>query len=74
MEVMEALRGRQSVKRYLNIPVETEKLEKILEAGRLAPSAYNHQYRRFIVLTDPAVKKRFERRRGLSPWWRMPAL
>lgn len=45
MEVMEALRGRQSVKRYLNIPVETEKLEKILEAGRLAPSAYNHQYR-----------------------------
>lgn len=57
MEVMEALRGRQSVKRYLNIPVETEKLEKILEAGRLAPSAYNHQYRRFIVLTDPAVKK-----------------
>ena len=74
MEVMEALRGRQSVKRYLNIPVETEKLEKILEAGRLAPSAYNHQYRRFIVLTDPAVKKEVREKAGLSPWWRMPAL
>ena len=67
MEVMEALRGRQSVKRYLNIPVETEKLEKILEAGRLAPSAYNHQYRRFIVLTDPAVKKEVREKAGAQP-------
>ena len=67
MEVMEALRGRQSVKRYLNIPVETEKLEKILEAGRLAPSAYNHQYRRFIVLTDPAVKKKVRGKAGAQP-------
>ena len=45
MEVMEALLQRQSVKSYLPTPVEPEKLEQVLEAGRLAPSAFNHQYR-----------------------------
>ena len=55
MEVMEALLQRQSVKSYLPTPVEPEKLEQVLEAGRLAPSAFNHQYRRFIVVDDPAV-------------------
>lgn len=39
MEVMEALKGRQSVKSYLPTPVEEEKLQKVLEAGRLAPSS-----------------------------------
>ena len=41
MEVMEALKGRQSVKSYLPTPVEEEKLQKVLEAGRLAPSSYD---------------------------------
>ena len=67
MEVMEALRGRQSVKTYLPTPVEQEKLEKVLEAGRLAPSAYNHQYRRFVVVTDPAVKKAIREKAGTQP-------
>lgn len=58
MEIMDALKGRQSVKKYDSTPVEPEKLEQILEAGRLAPSAYNSQCRRFIVLTDPSVKKK----------------
>ena len=53
MEVMEALLQRQSVKSYLPTPVEPEKLEQVLEAGRLAPSAFNHQYRRFIVWMIP---------------------
>ena len=41
MEVMEALLQRQSVKSYLPTPVEPEKLAQVLEAGRLAPSAFN---------------------------------
>ncbi len=67
MEVMEALKGRQSVKSYLPTPVEKEKLEKVLEAGRLAPSSYNSQCRRFIVLTDPAVKKAIHDEAGTQP-------
>ena len=67
MEVMEALKGRQSVKHYLPTPVEREKLEKVLEAGRLAPSAYNSQCRKFVVLTDPAVKRAFREKAGAQP-------
>ena len=67
MEVMEALKGRQSVKSYLPTPVEEEKLRKVLEAGRLAPSSYNSQCRRFIVLTDPAVKKAIHDEAGTQP-------
>ena len=67
MEVMEALRGRQSVKSYLPTPVEQEKLEKVLEAGRLAPSAYNDQNRKFVVITDPAIKKAIREKAGAQP-------
>lgn len=39
--------------------VESDKLERILEAARLAPSACNAQPWKFVVLTDPElVKKR----------------
>ena len=48
-------------------PVEPEKLEQVLEAGRLAPSAFNHQYRRFIVVDDPAVKHLLREKAGAQP-------
>lgn len=67
MEVMEALKGRQSVKSYLSTPVEEEKLQKVLEAGRLAPSSYNSQCRKFVVVTDPAVKKAIHDKAGTQP-------
>ena len=67
MDVMEALKGRQSVKAYLPAPIEKEKLEQILQAGRLAPSAYNHQYRHFIVVDDPDLKKALCEEAGMQP-------
>ncbi|HJV78565.1 MAG TPA: nitroreductase family protein, partial [Paludibacter sp.] len=45
--------NRQSDRAYLDKPVEKEKLERILEAARLAPSACNSQPWKFIVVTDP---------------------
>ena len=36
-------------------PVEKEKLERILEAARMAPSACNAQPWRFVVITDPEL-------------------
>ena len=67
MEVMEALKGRQSIKSYLPTPVEQEKLEKVLEAGRLAPSAYNDQNRKFVVITDPTIKKAIREKADAQP-------
>jgi len=52
MDVMEAIKRRCSVRSYHDRPVEKEKLESILEAARLAPSASNRQEWRFIVVQD----------------------
>ena len=43
---------RQSDRKYSNKPVEKEKLDRIIEAGRMAPSACNAQPWKFIVVDD----------------------
>jgi nitroreductase len=43
---------RQSDRSYSDQPVESEKIERIIEAGRIAPSACNAQPWKFIVVTD----------------------
>ncbi len=55
MDVFEAIRVRRSIRRYKSRPVEKGKLERILEAGRLSPSAANKQLWHFIVVTDPSL-------------------
>jgi nitroreductase len=52
MDVFEAVQQRKSVRAYTDEPVPREKLEKILEAARLAPSARNSQPWHFVVVTD----------------------
>lgn len=52
MDVDECVRGRRSVRNYLEKPVEREKIEKILDAGVNAPSAMNRQPCRFTVVED----------------------
>ena len=58
MNVLEAIRKRYSCRSYQDKPVEQEKLDKIFEAARLAPSARNLQDWRFIVVTDKKNKCR----------------
>lgn len=58
MTVMEAIRGRRSVRSYSSKSVEKEKLTAVMEAARLAPSARNRQKWKFIVVTDPEVKEK----------------
>jgi len=43
MTLMEAVKGRRSIRAYDSRPVEKEKIEAVLEAARLAPSARNRQ-------------------------------
>jgi len=57
MDVMEAIRERRSVRSYRKDPVPDEKLKKILEAARLAPSARNSQNWKFVVVRDAARRK-----------------
>jgi nitroreductase len=57
MDVFEAIEKRRSIRNYEPTPVPEEKLLKILEAARLAPSAGNQQPRHFIVVTDAEKRK-----------------
>ena len=50
MEFSELIRKRYSVRAYLPGPVEEGKLQQVLEAMRLAPSADNRQPFQFVVM------------------------
>jgi nitroreductase len=54
-DTLDLINSRQSDRKYNGIPVEKEKLERIIEAGRMAPSACNAQPWKFIVVTDPEL-------------------
>ena len=52
METWDALRARRNVRRFTAQPVPDEALDRILEAGRRAPSAGNWQPWDFVLVTD----------------------
>jgi nitroreductase len=58
MKVIEAIAERRSIRAFSGRPVEDEKLLRVLEAGRLAPSAKNMQDWRFVVVKDPGLRRR----------------
>ncbi|MCW3977384.1 MAG: nitroreductase family protein [Candidatus Bathyarchaeota archaeon] len=62
MLLVEAILGRRSIRRFDQKEISKDILDRILEAGRQAPSAANRQPWHFIVLTDDRIKRR------LSKW------
>ena len=52
MDALELIKTRRSTRRYLQRPVEPEKLSIILEAGRYAPSGGNNQSTHLIVIKN----------------------
>ena len=51
MELMEAIKGRRSVRKFKPDPIPKEDLEEIIQAGLCAPSAQNLQPWYFVALT-----------------------
>jgi nitroreductase len=54
VETWDALRARRNVRQFTEQPVPEEALDRILEAGRRAPSAGNWQPWDFVLVTDRA--------------------
>ncbi len=52
METWDAVRARRNVRDYTDEPIAREDLERILEAGRRAPSSRNWQPWDFVVVTE----------------------
>jgi nitroreductase len=57
-EMLEMIISRQSERSYYDREVEKDKLDRILEAGRMSPSACNSQPWKFIVINEPVLKKK----------------
>ena len=53
MDFLELAQKRQSCRSYAPMPVEEDKLEKMAQAARLAPSACNSQPWKFYIVTNP---------------------
>ena len=53
MNFMELCQARFAVRQFSDRPLEDEKLQKILEAGNLAPTAKNFQPQRIYILKSP---------------------
>lgn len=60
MNLKNLIENRYSVRNYLTIEIEKEKIEYILECARLAPSACNNQPWYFYVITDKELKEKIE--------------
>lgn len=57
MDMLTIISTRRSIRSYQPQPIAEDQLDRILEAGRLAPSAANQQPWHFLVITDPTVRR-----------------
>jgi len=60
--LVDVILSRRSIRRYQQKEIPRDAMDKILEAGRQAPSAMNRQPWHFIVVTNNEIKKE------LSKW------
>ncbi len=74
MDFYEVVRKRSSIRKYQDRPVEEGKLQRILEAARLAPSAANRQPWHFIVVKDPKVKEKLKAAYGREWFYTAPVI
>jgi len=58
MDFKKLIIRRQSVRKYQNKPVEKEKIEQLIEAVHVAPSACNSQPWKLIIVDEPELKSR----------------
>ncbi|MBO7536545.1 MAG: nitroreductase family protein, partial [Bacilli bacterium] len=65
MDFLELAKSRYSCRRFSDRQVEDEKIEKLLEAARLAPTAVNFQPQRIIVVKSEEALNKLKK--GISP-------
>ncbi len=67
MEVSDAIQKRVSVRRWMQKPVEKEKIMRVLDAGRRAPSWGNVQPWRYVVVQDRTKIEELAKTAGEQP-------
>ena len=64
LSVLDVIKARGSIRSYKDKPIPKQALLDILEAARMAQSADNRQPWEFIVVTDPAIRKKLVQAAG----------
>lgn len=57
-DILDIITSRQSIRKYTQEPVPDEMIDKIIEAGRFAPSGENEQPWHPIIIRDPETRKK----------------
>ncbi len=60
MNFLELAKERYSLRKFSDKPIESEKLEAVINAGRLAPTAVNLQPQRILVLDGEQVREKMQ--------------
>lgn len=60
MDLLPEISKRRTIRKFSEKSVERAALDRILEAGRLAPSAKNRQAWRFVAITDRDTRMRIQ--------------
>lgn len=68
MNVFEAIEKRREITHFKNQAIDQETLERLLNAGYLAPSGNNLPSREFILVTDSAKLVELEQTTPFMPW------
>jgi nitroreductase len=55
MSILEIIKSRRSVRKFKDITVESEKIDRLIEAAMWAPSAMNSQPWAFVIIQDKAI-------------------
>lgn len=74
MNFLELAGKRASIRAYKPEPVPDDLLNKVLEAGRIAPSAANFQPWHFVVIRDDAAKARLAEAYAKDWFWKAPVI
>jgi nitroreductase len=72
LEFFDVIMNRRSIRKYEEKSVEKEKLQRILEAARLAPSAMNRQPYKLYVLSDTEILSKINSACNQS--WKAPVM
>src|SRR5437879_13549485 len=55
--LLKLVKTRHSVRKFKPDPIPDDTIEKVLEVARWAMSGANSQHWKFIIVTDPKIKK-----------------
>lgn len=61
MDIIKEILKRKSARHFHSTPLQKDKLERVLDAGRLAPSAKNRQQWRFIVVEKQELREEIKK-------------